>query len=135
MGDCDCGMCPPTWARRRGKSRRFTVPVTLVGALEAEDAACRAGMLEEHRACLSSMVCEVDGLVAATSWDDVGRPTVGLVLVLFAGELASALGPGQFRAELPAGLVAACEQTMTAAAAGCLAGLVDAVQVLSSLVE
>jgi hypothetical protein len=138
MGDCDCGMCPPTWARRRGKSRRFTVPVTLVGALEAEDAACRAGMLEEHRACLSSMVCEVDGLVAATSWDDVGRPTVGLVLVLFAGELASALGPGQFRAELPAGLVAACEQTVTAAtaaAAGCLAGLVDAVQVLSSLVE
>ena len=114
------------------------MPVTLVGALEAEDAACRAGMLEEHRACLSSMVCEVDGLVAATSWDAVGRPTAGLVLVLFAGELASALGPGQFRAELPAGLVAACEQTVTAAtatAAGCLAGLVDAVQVLSSLVE
>jgi len=84
------------------------------------------------------MMCEVDGLVAATSWDDVGRPAVGLVLVLFAGELASALGPGQFRAELPAGLVAACEQTVTAAttaAAGCLAGLVDAVQVLSSLVE
>jgi len=53
-------------------------------------------MLEEHRACLSSMVCEVDGLVAA------------------------------------------CEQTVTAATAavaGCLAGLVDAVQVLSSLVE
>ena len=27
--DCDCGMCAPTWARRRGKSKRFTEPVTL----------------------------------------------------------------------------------------------------------
>src|ERR1035437_3503881 len=81
MGDCDCGMCPPTWARRRGKSRRFTVPVTLVGALEAEDAACRAGMLEEHRACLSSMVCEVGGLVGGTEWGGGrrggGGPVVG----------------------------------------------------------
>ena len=59
-------------------------------------------------------------------------------MVLFAGELASAVGSGHFRAELPAGLVATCEQTVTGAtlaAAGCLAGLVDAVQVLSSLME
>lgn len=138
MAECECGMCPPTCARRRGRSRRFTQPVTLVGALEAEDAVCRPGMVEEHRACLSSMVCEVDQLIAATSWDDVGRPGVGLVLVLFAGELASAMRPGEFRGELPVGLVAACEQTVTAAsmaAAGCLATLVDAVQVLSALVE
>jgi hypothetical protein len=137
MPDCDCGMCAPTWARRRGKSKRFTQPVTLVAALEAEEAACRPGMVERHRECLSSMVCAVDGLLAVTAWDDLGRPEVGLTLVLFAGELASAVRPGEFRAELPAGLVAACEQTVTAAtlaAAGCVAGLVDAVQVLAGLV-
>jgi hypothetical protein len=137
MPDCNCGMCAPTWARRRGKSKRFTQPVTLVAALEAEDAACRPGMVERHRECLSSMVCAVDGLLAVTAWDDLGRPEVGLTLVLFAGELASAVRPGEFRAELPAGLVAASEQTVTAAtlaAAGCVAGLVDAVQVLAGLV-
>jgi hypothetical protein len=130
-------MCAPTWARRRGKSKRFTQPVTLVAALEAEDAACRPGMVERHRECLLSMVCGVDRLLAVTAWDDLGRPEVGLTLVLFAGELASAVRPGEFRAELPAGLVAACEQTVTAAtlaAAGCVAGLVDAVQVLAGLV-
>ena len=29
MPDCVCGTCPPAWARRRGKSRRFSEPVTL----------------------------------------------------------------------------------------------------------
>ncbi|MGH8827405.1 MAG: hypothetical protein ACRDVZ_07355 [Jiangellaceae bacterium] len=112
--------------------------MTLLDALEAEDVACRPGMVEEHRACLSSMVCEVDGLIAATSWDDTVRPAVGLALVLFAGELASAVRPAESAGELSPGLVTACEQTVTAAmlaAAGCLAGLVDAVQVMSGLVD
>ena len=137
MPDCDCGVCAPTWARRRGKSKRFTQPVTLVAALEAEDAACPPGMVQRHRECLSSMGCAVDGLLAVTAWDDLGRPEVGLALVLFAGELASAVRPGEFPAELPVGLVAACEQTVSAAtlaAAGCVAGLVEAVQVLAGLV-
>src|SRR6266566_2671974 len=56
MPDCECGTCGPTWARRRGKSGRFTQPVTLVAALEKEDAAARPGMVERHRACLSEMV-------------------------------------------------------------------------------
>jgi len=50
---------------------------------------------------------------------------VGLALVPFAGELASAMRPDEFRGELPAGLLAACEQAVTAAmlaAAACLAG-------------
>jgi hypothetical protein len=135
--DCDCGMCAPTWARRRGKSKRFTEPVTLVDALEAADPARRPAMVEQHRQCLSSMTHAVDELLAATSWDDLGRPEVGLSLVLFAAELASALRPDEFRDQLPTEQVAACEQTLTAAtlaAAGCVAGLMEAVQILSDLV-
>ena len=44
-GDCDCGMCAPTWARRRGKSRRFTEPVTLADALTRESPAARPSMI------------------------------------------------------------------------------------------
>ncbi|MCA1694196.1 MAG: hypothetical protein LC749_05385 [Actinobacteria bacterium] len=46
--------------------------------------------------------------------------------------------PDEFRAQPPAPLVAACEQTVTAAmlaAAACLAGLTEMVQVLAQLVE
>jgi hypothetical protein len=137
MPDCECGMCAPTWARRRGKSRRFTQPVTLVAALEKESPAARPAMVEEHRARLEAMVCAADRLIGATTRDDPGRTGPGLALVLFAGELASAARPDEFRGQLPAGLVAACEQTVTAAtlaAAGCLVGIVEAVQALSMLV-
>jgi len=136
MPDCECGTCGPTWARRRGKARRFTEAVTLVAALEKEDAAARPGMVEQHRSCLAEMTGAADGVIAATPRDDPGRPGVGLALVLFAGELASAVRPDEFRGELPAGLVAACEQTVTAAtlaAAACLAGLVEMAQLLSAL--
>jgi hypothetical protein len=136
MPDCECGTCGPTWARRRGKARRFTEAVTLVAALAEEDAAARPGMVERHRACLAEMAGAADGVIAATPLDDPGRPGVGLALVLFAGELASAVRPDEFRGELPAGLVAACEQTVTAAtlaAAACLVGLVEMAQLLSAL--
>jgi len=130
-------MCAPTWARRRGKSKRYTEPVTLVDALQAADAARRPAMVEQHRQCLSSMTHAVDKLLAATSWDDLGRPDVGLCLLLFAAELASAVRPDAFRDQLPAEQVAACEQTVTAttlATAGCMTGLVGAMQILSDLV-
>jgi len=68
------------WIRscRRGKARRFTEPVTLVAALEKEDAGARAGMVEQHRACLSEMIGAADGVISATPRDDPGRPGVGL---------------------------------------------------------
>lgn len=138
MPDCDCGMCPPTWARRRGRSKRFTDAVTLVGALEEEDPAHRAAMVTEHHQHLSSLVSAVDKQTTATKWDDPGRPEVGLALVLFAGELASAVRPDEYRTQLPPPLVAACEQTVTAAmlaAAACLAGLMDMMQMLAPLIE
>lgn len=124
--DCDCGLCPPTWARRRGKTRRFSQPVTLLAALEAEDAGCWAGMVESHRASLSDLVCALDESAAAVDdVDGLGNPLIGSELAVFAGELASVLrGPG-LRAQLPAGLVNAAERTISDAmvtVAGCLSG-------------
>jgi hypothetical protein len=136
MADCECGTCPPTWARRRGKSRRFTDPVTLVAALEREDAAARPGMVEEHREGLEELTGAVDRVIGVTARDDPGRPGVGLALLMFAAELASAVRPDEYRGELSAGLVAACEQAVTAAAlaaAACLSGFTETVEVLSAL--
>src|SRR5215472_8389554 len=58
--DCHCGTCPPTWARRRGKSRRFTEPVTLAAALEREDAAAWPGMVHQHRDSLEKLTAAAD---------------------------------------------------------------------------
>jgi hypothetical protein len=133
---CECGMCAPTRARRRGKSRRYTEPVSLPAALEKENIAARPGMVEQHRACLSAMLALVSQVVTDEPQEDLGAPELGLPLVLFAGELAAAIQPDQFRGQLPASLTRDCEQTIATAtltAAGCLSGLVDAVQALSVL--
>ena len=137
MPDCECGTCAPTWARRRGKSRRFSDPVTLVAALEKEDAAARPGMVGQHRECLEAMTGAAYEVIAVTQRDDPGRPGAGLALVMFAAELASAMRPDEYRGQLPAGLVAACERDVTAAtlaAAASLSGFVETVQMLSALV-
>lgn len=58
--ECACGLCAPTWARRRGKSRRFTEPVTLMTGIESEPAAARRmEMVREHRQCLAQMLAAV----------------------------------------------------------------------------
>lgn len=134
--ECDCGGCPPTWARRRGKSRRFVEPVTLVQALLGEAADCRVGMVSDHRECLETMVALVDEALAQAAADDLGHPSVGLSLVMFAGELAAALRPIELGAQLPDQLVRVCEQTVTAAmltAADCLAGLTDMIAAVGEL--
>lgn len=138
LPECECGTCAPTWARRRGKSRRFSDPVTLVAALEREPVVARPGMVEQHRECLAQMTAVVDQVIAVTSRDDLSRPGAGLALVMFAAELASAVREDEYRGELSAGLVRACEQAVTAAtlaAGACLSGLVEMMQVLSTLVE
>jgi hypothetical protein len=66
MPDCGCGTCAPMWARRWGKSRRFSDPVTLVAALEREGAAARLGMVKRHRECLEEMTGAADGVIATT---------------------------------------------------------------------
>jgi hypothetical protein len=55
---------------------------------------------------------------------------------MFTGELALAIQPGEYRDQIPASLVAACEQGVTKAtvtATACLAGLAGAVQALTAL--
>jgi hypothetical protein len=134
--DCECGTCPPTWARRRGKSQRFTEPVTLVAALEREDAAARRGMVGRHRESLEELTSAADRMIAATGRDDPVRPGAGLALLMWAAELASAVRPDEYRGGLPAGLVASCEQAVTAAAlaaAACLSGFTETVEVLAAL--
>lgn len=135
--DCDCGLCGPTWAARPGKSRRFSQPVTLAAALEGEEAACRADMVRQHRERLSAMVCAAEDLLSWSPMEDPVRPGVGLGLVMFAGELASAIRAEGFGSELPPPLRADCERTVTAAmfaAAGCLTGLVVMYQSLMDTV-
>ncbi len=76
--ECDCGLCAPTWARRRGTSRRFTEPVMLMMAIEAEpSAARRVEMVQEHRLCLGELLAATDELLALTTIDDPARPSVG----------------------------------------------------------
>ncbi len=137
MPDCQCGMCAPTWARRRGKQKRFTQPVTLLDALHAEQPPCRPAMIEQHRQCLAAMTNAVDELLNDPAGDDLGRPEVGLALLIFAGELASALQPDNYRDALPADQAAHCEHTITnatLAAALSVTGLVEAMQLLAELV-
>ncbi len=67
---------------------------------------------------------------------ELGTPEIGLPVLMFAGELAAAVQPGEYRDQLPAELIDACEQVITTApvtAAASLAGLGDAVQALSTL--
>jgi hypothetical protein len=106
-------------------------------ALEAEDAGCRAEMVHKHRECLSVMVGAADELIATSEIDDPRRSIVGLTVVMFAGELASAIRPGGLDGELPEELIAVCGHTVTAAtlaAAGCLVGMVGMLQTLAEIV-
>ena len=136
MADCECGTCPPSWARRRGKSRRFSEPVTLVAALEREDAASRPGMVDQHRESLEELTAAADAVIGVMAGDDPGWPGAGLGLLMFAAELASAVRPDEYRGGLPAGLVAACERAVTAATlavAACLSGFAEVMEMLAAV--
>jgi len=135
--ECERGAGAPAWARRRGKSRRFTQAVTLVAALEREDAPARPGMVAGHRECLARLTAAADGMLAVTSRDELERPEAGLALLMFAAELASAVRPDAYRAQLPSELVAACEQAISAAtlvASACMSEFAEAFQMVSAVV-
>ena len=140
MSECDCGLCPPApmWARRRGKSRRFTEPVTLMMAIEAEPSvARRVQMVQEHRQCLGQLLAATDELLALTTIDDPARAVAGLALVMFSGELASALRAREFVAEpLPEALAQVCLETVAAAlssAAGCLVMMTEMMELAAGM--
>ncbi len=132
---CDCGMCSPVWTRRRGKSSRFTVPVTLAEALVGEDPAAWPTMVASHCGSLAEMTSVI--ISECTEDDELPSLELGLPLVLFAGELAAVLQQdGPVRGELPAELVRACEQAVTTtmlAAAACLSGLLETVEAFSAI--
>ncbi len=134
--ECNCGLCIPAWMRRRGKQKRYSEPVSLADAMDREDQAAWPVMVAQHAACLVALTAAAAWAVTADRGSDLGAPEVGLPLLMFAGELAAAVQPGEHRDQLPASLVAASEQAITTAtftAAGCLAGLVDAIQAMSAL--
>ena len=116
--------------------RRYSEPVTLADALGREDRAAWPARVAQHAACLIALTSAAARAVTDDPGGDLGAPEVGLPVLMFAGELAAVVQPGEHRDQLPEGLVAASEQAVTTAtltAAGCLAGLVDAVQTLSAL--
>jgi len=134
--DCECGMCTPGWMRRRGKQTRYSEPVSLADAMQREERAAWPSMVAQHAACLIALTTAADRVVTTDPGGELGAPEVGLAVLMFAGELAAVVQLGQHRDQLPDGLVAASEQAITTAtltAAGCLAGIVDAVQTLSAL--
>jgi hypothetical protein len=134
--DCDCGMCTPGWMRRRGKQRRYSEPVSLAEAMDREDRAAWPVMVAQHAACLIALTSAAARAVTEDPGGELGTPEIGLPVLMFAGELAAVLQPGEHRDQIPGNLVAASEQAVTTAtltAAGCLAALVDAIQTMSAL--
>jgi hypothetical protein len=128
---CDCGMCTPAWMRRRGKQKRHSEPVTLANTLDREDRAAWPVMVAQHAACLIALTSAATRAVTADPGGELGAPEAGPPVLMFAGELAAVVQPGERRDQLPAGLITTSEQAVTAA--GCLAGLVDAIQAVSAL--
>jgi hypothetical protein len=122
--------------RRRGKQKRYSQPVSLAEAIEREDRQAWPVMVAQHTACLIALTSAAARAVTEDPGSELGAPEIGLPVLMFAGELAAVVQPGEHRDQLPASLVAASEQAVTAAtltAAGCLAGLVDAIQAVSAL--
>jgi hypothetical protein len=85
----------------------------------------------------SAMIRATDESVEEMAGGDLGEPGVGVGGVAVRGRDGLGGGPEEFRTELSAVLVSACEQTVTSAAlaaTGCLVELVTATQTLSALV-
>jgi hypothetical protein len=107
-------------------------------AVEGEpSAARRVQMVQEHRFRLAELVAATDELLALTTVDDPGRLPMGLALVMFSGELASALRAGEFVLEpLPEALHLVCLESVTAAmstAAGCLVTMTEMVELAGAM--
>jgi hypothetical protein len=129
-------MCTPGWMRRRGKQKRYSKPVSLADAMDREDRAAWPAMVAQHAACLIALTSAAAQAMTADPGGELGAPEIGLPVLMFAGELAAVVQPGDYHDQIPDSLIAASEQAVTTAtltAAGCLAGLVDAIQTMSAL--
>src|SRR5258708_1646071 len=72
--DCECGMCTPSWARRRGKARRYSELVTLADALGPEDSAAPPAMIAQHAACLPALTAAAVRAFTAEPGHEPGAP-------------------------------------------------------------
>jgi hypothetical protein len=83
----------PTWVRGAGESSYFgSDPVTLLEALEEAPRSCYVSMVEAHLEVLTGWLAIGDDVIANLAWDAPQRRGVGWSLLMFAAELAGALG-------------------------------------------
>jgi hypothetical protein len=92
--------------RRRGKQKRYSEPVSLADAMDREDQAAWPSMVAEHAAYLIALTSAATRAATTDPGGEFGTPDIGLPVLMFAGELAAVLQPGEHRDQLPDGLVA-----------------------------
>jgi len=113
----------PTWVRRGGAWQ----PVSLVMAMEDEAVGRHARMVSDHRDVLEQLTGLANTLLERTSFEAAERRDVGYNVLLFAAELASALGGLAGPGRIDGRLRRECTEAVTAAtlaAAGCLAATI-----------
>jgi len=117
----------PTWVRGAGESSYFgSDPVTLLQALEEAPRSCYVSMVQAHVDVLTGWLAIGDDVIANLAWDDPERRGVGWSLLMFAAELAGALGSELHDLGIPAELEAKANQVIALAtlrAGACLGHL------------
>jgi hypothetical protein len=95
----------PSWVRGARESSYFdSDPVTLLQALEEAPRSCYVSMVEAHLEVLSTWLKIGDEVIAEMAWDAPQRRGVGFSLLMFAAELAGALGSELHDLGIPAEL-------------------------------
>jgi hypothetical protein len=89
----ECRLHSPSWVRGAHESSYFdSDPVTLLQALEEAPRSCYVSMVEAHVDVLAGWLAIGDDVIANLAWDAPERRGVGWSLLMFAAELAGALG-------------------------------------------
>ncbi len=95
-------------------------------------------MVDKHREFLGAMTEMARRALDQLPDDGLGDLEIGLSLLEFSGELATAIQPGVFGDELPPDLVAACEKTVTTAmhvTAELMTGMVDSMREITAILR
>lgn len=88
----ECCLFPPRWVPTGSSGYHHAEPVSLVAALDEAPGALRIPMIAAHREVLLSWVEMGEDVLERTAANAPERRGVGFALVVFAGELASAMG-------------------------------------------
>lgn len=123
----ECMVHTPTWVCGAGESSYFgSDPVTLLQALEEAPRSCYVSMVQAHVDVLAGWLAIGDEVIANLAWDAPERRGVGFSLLMFAAELAGALGSELHDLGIPAELQAEANQVIALAtrrAGACLGHL------------